>query len=387
MASRVLPWAIVAGATIATISVAVFFRPQLAAGDTGARAPKPEEIVYHRKTALAPVVARDREGRVSREEAVAAADRYMRAFRTDQDPRHLGRAQAVLAPWWNDPKPPTDVLLLRGTLLQTSHDFSRALEDLRQVVEREPDNAQAWIVRATVETVIADYESARQSCAHVTLPLVNAVCIANVDAVTGHAREAISRIKAQLPTAHPTQLGWALSCLAEAEVQAGEFALARQHFQATLEREPDDVYTRGAYLDVLLAEHEDDKAMAVSETSKTVDAIALRRAIAATRLAHKDAPAIAKELRDRFDASHLRGDSLHEREEARFRLDVDHDAPRAAALAKHDVTVQREPADLRILAQASCAAKDAAGRATARDFVKQTGLEDPYVRRALEACP
>ena len=62
--------------------------------------------------------------------AIALANAYIRASRVEGDPRFLGYAQAALAPWWKDPQAPTPVLLLRATILQSSHEFDAAVADL-----------------------------------------------------------------------------------------------------------------------------------------------------------------------------------------------------------------------------------------------------------------
>jgi hypothetical protein len=68
--------------------------------------------------------------------------------------------------------------------------FTPALDDLNAVLDADPNNAQAWLTRATVQTVRGDYAGATASCAHVSacrLQLVTITCIANVGAVTGRA--------------------------------------------------------------------------------------------------------------------------------------------------------------------------------------------------------
>ncbi len=84
-------------------------------------------------------------------------------------------------------------------------------------------------------------------------------------------------------------------------------------------------------------------------------------------------------LADRFAAARLRGDTVHLREEARFRLDVENDIPAALALAKANWNVQREPADLRILAAAARASGDGEARRMVMDWVASTRLEDVAV--------
>ena len=81
------------------------------------------------------------------------------------------------------------------------------------------------------------------------------------------------------------------------------------------------------------------------------DALLLRIALAEQRLPDHaaDFAAHRADLAARFDAARRRGDSLHRREEARFRLTMLGDAAGALALARANWDVQREPADRRIL--------------------------------------
>src|SRR5690349_18702621 len=84
--------------------------------------------------------------------------------RQEADPRYLGRAQAVLAPWWGTARPPTEVLVLRGTIRQSQHDFTNALADLQIALAQAPHNAQAWLTRATILTVLGEYPEAKRAC-------------------------------------------------------------------------------------------------------------------------------------------------------------------------------------------------------------------------------
>ena len=95
---------------------------------------------------------------------MALADAYYRISRREGDPRYLGYAQAALTPWWKDPDAPTAVLVTRATILQSNHEFPRALADLDKAIAREPDNARAILVRATVLTVQGKYDEALADC-------------------------------------------------------------------------------------------------------------------------------------------------------------------------------------------------------------------------------
>src|SRR5262245_34576661 len=82
------------------------------------------------------------------ESAVHLATRYIELSRSEGDPRFLGHAQAILAPWWKQSTPPPAALLLRATIKQTAHEFESALVDLDAVLSMQPTNAQAWLTNA-----------------------------------------------------------------------------------------------------------------------------------------------------------------------------------------------------------------------------------------------
>ena len=82
---------------------------------------------------------------------------YIERSREEGDPRYLGYAEAVLAPWWKLSKPPVDILVLRATLLQSTHQFDKALADIDAVLKLDSANGQAWITRATILQVQGKY--------------------------------------------------------------------------------------------------------------------------------------------------------------------------------------------------------------------------------------
>ena len=76
---------------------------------------------------------------------------------------------------------------------------------------------------------------------------------------------------------------------------------------------------------------------------------------------------------------------MHRREEARFALHLDRDPARALSLARDNWRVQREPADLRILAEAVAATGDADALATVRRWLAETGIEYQAVANLVGA--
>jgi hypothetical protein len=81
-------------------------------------------------------------------------------------------------------------------------------------------------------------------------------------------------------------------------------------------------------------------------------------------------------LEDRFAAAMKRGDSVHQREQARFSLHLQHNAREALRLAQQNWSGQMEPADARILLEAAMAAGDADAIRTITDWIAKNRLQD-----------
>ena len=303
--------------------------------------------------------------------------------RARSDPRYLGHAQAALAPWWSEPNPPPDVLVLRATIRQSNHDFEGALADIDAVLRVDPNDAQAWITRSVILTVRADYAEARRSCDHVanlSTPLVTSVCRAGIDSMTGAAKQAYAALEGALTEAGnrtPAEEAWAVSTLGEVALRMGNNEAAEKHFTRALTIDPSDAYSLGAYADLLLdLKRYSDVTGRLSEHLES-DGLLLRLVIAESALGARDFKEHAETLRARYAASHKRGDTVHRREEARFVLAIERDAPRALTLAKANWEVQRETWDARALLEAAIAAHDKEAAAPVLAWQSKNHNEDP----------
>jgi tetratricopeptide (TPR) repeat protein len=319
---------------------------------------------------------------VARASALASA--YVRASRVEGDPRFLGYAQAALAPWWKDPVAPTPALILRATILQSSHQFDPAIADLDRITQREPKHAQALLTRATVLTVQGKYAAARADCsklAGIAPEIYRVVCIAAIDSVTGNAAPAYETLgRALHGTARIDGAGraWGKTLLGEIAHRRGDPA-AETHFRAALDAGERDLYLLGAYSDWLLDNARAAEVIPLLQNETRSDPLLLRLALAQQALKRPEAIGSIDTLRTRFDASHARGDTLHQRENARFELFLRRDARSAMTLALDNWKVQREPADLRILAEAASAAGDAAALGIVKQWLAETRFEYPVV--------
>jgi hypothetical protein len=79
---------------------------------------------------------------------------------------------------------------------------------------------------------------------------------------------------------------------------------------------------------------------------------------------------------ERLQAAQRDGDRTHEREQALYLLEATGDAGGALGYARRNWAVQREPADVRIYAQAAASARSAADCALLARWITETHYED-----------
>ncbi len=369
--------------------------------------PTSDDAIVHRLGAIVSPQERQRRAAAQRGNgndtdlatALASANRAVRRARTSGDPRELGAAQAVLAPWWSKPEPPPEVRLLRATIAQSRHRFDDALKDLNVLVTGAGDidpalRQQALLTRAAVHQVQGRLDKVKLDCMSLlasaareragdqdTSRLYAQACLAEVQSLQGAPREAadaMSRLQAR-----SSQDPWLALLRAEMAQRAGDGAAADKYFQvATVEAT--DVYSISAHADWLIERGRHAQALTLLQASTgEADAVILRRAIALKLSGSEDAAAVASTLRERLAAARERGTSLHEREEARLALDVDEQPQEALRLARLNWQVQKEPADALLLVRAAVAADQ---RAEAQALVKAlqaTGWHDVRLTQAL----
>jgi predicted Zn-dependent protease len=322
--------------------------------------------------------------------ALRIARRYTELGRINGDPRYAGYAQAALMSWWNLERPPQEVLLLRATLRQRVHDFDNALVDLNTLIRLNPWNAQARLTRATVLQVQGHYAAARSDCQQLqrlTDELVSTVCLTSIDSVTGHLHDSYEQLRLALerhPEADSTIRSWVLTALAEMAARTADSAATERYFRQALEIDPDDFYLLGAYCDFLLEQHRPAEVTRLLADKTSADPLLLRYALALKAERSPQLTSAQRQLSERFAASHLRGDRVHLREEARFALHVLDDAPRALQLAKENWSVQKEVADVRILLEAALSTPDEATLKLVKDWLGTSQLEDPHLTHGLE---
>jgi len=176
---------------------------------------------------------------------------------------------------------------------------------------------------------------------------------------------------------------WVLTSLAEMAARAGMFHEADTHFRDALAADLSDQYLLAAYADFLLDTGRADAAARLTKEHAQSDGLLLRHALALQALGSRETASRVDELRDRFAASRLRGDRVHLREEARFVLCLEHRAADALELAQANWTIQKEPADARVLLEAALAAGDMGAVRSLEAWLKTSRLEDARLESLL----
>jgi tetratricopeptide (TPR) repeat protein len=321
--------------------------------------------------------------------ALRLAQHYVRQARATGDLRFLGYAEAVLGPWVGSAATSADALVLYATVLQSRHDFPRALNVLEQARALRPDDPQAWLTSATILRVLGRYDQALLACEQVATradPEVGQLCTQGVRGLTGNLTSAYAAVAEINSREMPGEArAWRDSELGEMAVRLGRDDEAERWFKSGLKSSPDDFYIRAAYADLLLRQGHSQEALTLLKGRETLEPLLLRIAIAQKTLRDPGLRESSARLVAAFAAEAQRGDGVHRREEARFLLDVQNDARAALAAAQENWKVQHESDDVLILIRAAHAAGVPEAAEPARVFVREHGLEDARIAAAIGA--
>jgi tetratricopeptide (TPR) repeat protein len=312
--------------------------------------------------------------------ALPLAQFYVARSRATGDLRYLGYAEAMLQPWTQQASVPPAVLVLEATILQSRHAFDAALGQLDLALQLQPDNAQAWLTRATVLRVLGRYDDATASCARLALQAdvaITALCRESLRGLSGHLQSAYAALVSlplqQLP---PEARAWRYSELGEMAERQGDDQAAEHWFREGLQLAPEDFYMRGACADLLLRQRRAAETLQLLAGFESMEPMLLRIVVAQQLLGQGDSARARAMLTAAFDVEQQRGEAVHRREQARFLLDIEQQPEAALAAAQENWRVQREPDDLLILLRSAQAAHRPDAARPALLFMQQQQLED-----------
>jgi tetratricopeptide (TPR) repeat protein len=309
--------------------------------------------------------------------------RLISEARRSGDPRFLGYAERLFEQQAGQAL--TDSLLvLRGTLAQSLHQFDAARQDFQTVLRRSDvpaQRAQALLTLANIEIVQGNYDRAQSFCEQLTAErpgLIAASCHAQVAARTGAAKAAYDKLAATTRSMNNVNIQdylWVQGTLGDIAAQLGQSSAAG-HWQQVLSQDPDDLYTRAQLADWYVQNEKPEQALVVTEGYEAIDNLAVIRAIAMRRVNHPDATVLASRLRERFEEALWRGSMLHQRDLARFELDIEQRPKDSLEHAIANWASQREPLDTRLALRAAIAAQDNTALGQLRDWLKQQNQAD-----------
>jgi hypothetical protein len=327
--------------------------------------------------------------------ALALSTRYLAQAHELGDPRFAGLAMAALRAWPDPNAMPSELLLMKATLQQYLHEFDASVASLRLLLAR-PDGdsqSQAWLTLATVLRVQGRYDESDAACRELErkgAAVYARGCLAENAALRGDvaaARRSFAALLADSALDAPTRT-WLTTSLAELEQRDGRVDAADAAYRAVLKLGPDS-YASIAYADFLLEQGRPAEAAKVLQAQTRSDAVVLRLAMADALSAGASAgPAVgrnAAEMRERIALANERPGArvFHGREQAMFALVVERAPALALELAQGNVSRQREPLDLLVLARAARATGRAEAVEEARRLKATIGLHDRRIDALL----
>jgi tetratricopeptide (TPR) repeat protein len=314
--------------------------------------------------------------------ALALARGYLEIGRANADPRFVSYSEATLAPWLSQAQPNPAVLTIAASCAQYLHRFDDALALLNRSLKIQPYNAEARLTQATVLQVQGQFDAARQACRPLIQQsgqIIALACLTSVNSLTGELQQSyrsLRQVYIDDPSLEPAVRIWILNTLADMAVRLGDEAAAEVHLTNALKVNASDGYTKGEYADLLLRQQRYNEVITLLKADEQQDNLLLRLAIAATRLHLPQAAALSNMFQARYEAARRDGDFTHLREQARFALEVRHDAAGALTLARRNWATQREPADVRIYSASITATGDAPARRELTEWLDRTHYQD-----------
>jgi Tfp pilus assembly protein PilF len=203
-----------------------------------------------------------------------------------------------------------------------------------------------------------------------------------VDGLSGKAADAyqaLADVLSRQPQASSHERLWVLIRLAELAQRLERTDVAEMHYKQAVALNLTDSFLLAAYADFLLDRKRPAEVVPLLKEKIHSDTLLLRLVFAERAMNLPSAKEREATLAARFAAAQLRGDTVHQQEEARFALYVERDAKKALALAQENWKVQREPHDARIFLEAALAVADAAAAQPVLQWLDDSHIEDRYL--------
>ena len=318
------------------------------------------------------------------------------------DARAYGRTLSILQRWPEGTPQPAMYRILLAAVLQHNHDFDEALQQLQPLTSAEPRTivasayTQALMIASQIGLVTGDYALVERSCEALrsaTRRPVYINCRAQLDGVTGNAGEALALVNDTLGSGtHLNALDYQeLSTTAAVLAhRLGDTARAENYYRNALRLAPDQGYLRVNFANLLLEQSRHDELIEWlspdnEETLNPELSILLARGLQARATATdlERAAQIAARLSRDFEVAFMRNEAIPHKEYAQYALHLANQPGDALEAARDNWSVQKEPSDTRLLAQAAAASNASQTLVEIRQWITRTGTEDTRLQEIL----
>lgn len=306
---------------------------------------------------------------VSEAELASIEQQALAAYRiavNTQERRAYGHTLALLERWPERQEKSATIHILLASVLQHEHQFKEALSHLDAALIKDPSNAQAWLLRAQINLVIADYDTARDNCnVLITLvqPAVGINCLAQVDGLTGNAQKSLELVENLLKESRDlSRQDYAelFTSAAGFAQRLGKVEDATRYYQTALQISPDQPYVLVHYAQLLLEQsryHDVIDLFAHQEHSALPDEqkiLYTRALFLSDDPQHIERAEILKRsLENSFESAFKRQEGLPNKAYAQFTLYLSNEPALALEAARANWSLQKEPSDTLLLALAA----------------------------------
>jgi len=317
---------------------------------------------------------------------VALATALVARARALREPGYFGRAEALLAPRAMKPGASATQRRLYAQVLQYRHAFPAAETLLDEIIRESPRDNDARVLRASIRLVRGDFAGARGDCAQLAASggshaRIGFACLAEALAGVGQVDRALALLDSTpMENADPETRAYLLATRAELRERTHEIEGAIADYRAALMLAPRDDSIRSALADALAARGDTRAARELLAIDKPSIALLVRSAALAEGARRAEFAARAGSW---LALETARGDALHFREAAMLAL-VNQDPASALAAARTNFEVQKELADVRVLARAARAARDVPALSALRQWLHETGYRDSVTEAILD---